>query len=249
MTAIPAPAATSQPSPDPDVIQPGQPLPGVRLYPRAEFVHHAPAPDRVPLDDVPFHTRYKVLRGTCGFRNVESPGFSGRVSGKDLRLWLSGSSAFWGLSEVRITGDQVIRFRKTPRHAVQMFNPDRTSPVVINQPVRQITGEAYRVTTPEQVVQVWRGRLVQDVVTNCLRPGPIDWPDGWAELTATDAVRFQSGSYPWSKPAVYTAEPVSPPATWGPPCTKCGRHASEHDPDRRWSPGCAGWTPQAPPAQ
>ncbi|MEU2462106.1 hypothetical protein ABZ604_31555 [Streptomyces sp. NPDC012473] len=251
MTTSPdSPSTPPQAHPDPDAVQPGQPLPGVRLYPPAEFVHHAPGPDRVPLEDVPFHTRYEALRGTSGFHNIERPGFSGRVSGKDLHCWLAESSAFWGLSEVRITRDQVIRFRKTPRHAVQLFNPDRTSPVVISQPVRQITGEAYRVTTPEHVVQVWRGQVVQDVVTSCLRPGPSDWPDGWAELTGTGAVRFQNGGYPWSKPAVYNAEPIAPPTTWGPPCTRCRKYASEHEPDACWDQSdCRGWTTEVPVAR
>ncbi|WP_329212031.1 hypothetical protein [Streptomyces sp. NBC_01708] len=241
------PSTPPQAPPDPDTIQPEEPLPGVRLYPPAEFVHHMPSPDRVPLEDAPFHTRYEALRGACGFQNTERPGFSGHVSGKDLRRWLAGSSSFWGLSEVRMTGDQVIRFRKTPRHAVQLFNPDRTSPVVINQPVRQITGEAYRVTTPEQGVQVWRGQTVRSAVATCLRPGPSDWPDGWAELTATEAVRFEPSGFPWSEAYVWTADPIDPPATWGRPCTQCGLYAPEHDPNHCWS-RCAGWTIQAPPA-
>ncbi|MFF9690425.1 hypothetical protein [Streptomyces sp. NPDC014623] len=249
MTTSPdSPSMPPQAPPDPDTIQPEEPLPGVRLYPPAEFVVSVPSPDRVPLDNLPFHSSYEKFQGQQGYRNSEGPGQGfRRVSGKVLHGWLSGSCVFWRSSEVRITDDGVIRYRKTPLHAVLLFNPDRTSPIVINRPTQQITGEAYRVTGPGGAVQVWRGQAVRNVVEECLRPGPIDWPDGWAELTATQTVRFQDRGFPWSEPAVYTAEPISDPVVWGPPCTVCSRYASEHDPNRRWGrPDCrGGWTTKA----
>ncbi|MFJ5218793.1 hypothetical protein ACIP98_29245 [Streptomyces sp. NPDC088354] len=234
-TATPVPEQTAP------TIRPGVPLPGTPVRGWEPFPWYD-GPAFLVVDDATFHVRYRQTITGDGYPVRQYVGHWPETTGKDVRNWLRGSLRFWGCSQAAVTDDGTLYYRQTERHAALRFDPDPASGVLITVPDRQLTADAYRFTGPGQSPQLWTPATLRAAVTHATAPGVIDWPDGWAHLMPDGSVRFARQGYPWSAAPEYTAEPTEAPADWGPQCAECGRHASEHDPERGvWGTPCDGF--------
>ncbi|MFD4604329.1 hypothetical protein ACFWPQ_40730 [Streptomyces sp. NPDC058464] len=237
-------------------IRPGSPLPGTELeiVPLPQWYDGAPR-ERIAVRDARMYARYTqtIHRNDTGVPVREAPGYGqphlsgGAVraflGGGAVRAFLGGSLGFWLSSQATITDDETIIYRQTNRHSAITFTPDRESGVIITHPERYITADAYRVTGHGRLPQVWTQAAVREAVSEATRPGPIDWPDGWALLMPDESVRFAPRGFPWKSGDVYIAEPTAPPQEWGPRCGTCDRYATEHDPARGWGRRCSAFQP------
>ncbi|MCM2388809.1 hypothetical protein [Streptomyces albipurpureus] len=223
-------------------VKPGSPLPGIEVknHPLPVW-YDGPPRERIVTDDARFHAAYTqtIGRNADGFSVRESIGCGRRaVTGVEVRNYLRGSLGFWLCSQGSITEDDTIHYRQTAQHHTISFTPDRTSGLIIVYPDRCITAAAYQVAGTDGQPQTWSQNAVRHAVTEALRPGPIDWPDGWALLMPDETIRFARGGFPWAPGDEYTATPVSVPAQWGAPCAECNWRKSEHDPNRLWGNRC-----------
>ncbi|MFG2257248.1 hypothetical protein [Streptomyces mirabilis] len=236
---------------DPADIPAREPLPGTPL-----IAHRIPAwgiaGPYIPMDKADIHARYAQVAGRAGDYPARTAGFGHQTQGQGLDNFIRGNLNFWLSSEARMTDDGVIRYRQTRNHSTTTFIPDKTSGILINRPDDQVAAAAYRVTGPNGITQVWRGRAVRDAIARCRRKPVVGWPAGWAHLMPDASLRFDPGGFPWSAPDIYTAEPADEPDTWGAPCAECAYPESEHDLSRLWprsradGTGCTCWayTPQ-----
>ncbi|MFB7674043.1 hypothetical protein ACFC26_21790 [Kitasatospora purpeofusca] len=223
----------------PPAVPPRQPLPGRPITSQPAPAWH-PDPEQLLLDEVPLHGRYTQHHGKDGSGHParESIWHGKRdVTGTEVRGFLHGSMGFWLHSHAAVEADGTVHYRQTRNHNAVSFVPDRESGVVVNRPDHQVTEGAYLTTGPDGTPRLWRASGVRQAVKEALRPGPSDWPRGWALLMPDGAVRFAPGGFPWSKEEIYTAQPAPAPESWGPECTRCGRIEAEHDPGRAWA-GC-----------
>ncbi len=223
----------------PAAVPPRQPLPGEHLaaFPPAAW---STAPKRLLLEELPMYGRYTQTYGRddAGHPVRESVGYGqGAVTGTDVRSFIGGSMRFWLCSRATVDAGGTIRYRQTDNHNALTFTPDRDSGVIVNRPVHQVPDGAYLVTGPDETPRMWRAAGVRQAVTAVLRPGPVDWPRGWALLMPDGVLRLTPGGAPWGPADVYTAQPAPEPQAWGPQCTRCGRIETEHDPTRAWG-GC-----------
>ncbi|MEV7395056.1 hypothetical protein [Streptomyces sp. NPDC091215] len=228
-------------------IQPGSPLPGTELetVPLPQWYDGAPRP-RIAVRAARMYARYTqtIHHNNTGIPVRESPGYGQpHLRGAEVRAFLGGSLGFWLSSQATITDDETIIYRQTNRHSAITFTPDRDSGVMITHPERYITADAYRVTGHGRLPQVWTQAAVREAVSEATRPGPLDWPDGWALLMPDESVRFAPRGFPWKSGDVYVAEPTAPPQAWGPRCATCDRYAAEHDPARGWGRRCSTFQP------
>jgi hypothetical protein len=115
------------------------------------------------------------------------------------------------------------------------FEPHLPAGVLIRHPEQQVTAPAYMVQKPDRDRMLWSRYALLRAVEVCLRPGPIDWPHGWARLMPGAAVQFVPGGFPWSGPERYTAAPVTDPGDFGTPCADCHHYASDHTPGYPWA--------------
>ncbi|MGW6457479.1 hypothetical protein ACWF94_16435 [Streptomyces sp. NPDC055078] len=222
-------------------VQPGNPLPGIEVknHPLPAW-HEGPSRERIITTDARIHATYTQTIGRYedGFRVGECIGYGRRaVTGKEVRGFLRGSLGFWLSCQASITEDDTIHYRQTIRHNAITLTPDRTSGLIIVHPDRCVTAAAYQVTEHGRQPQMWSQNAVREAVTDTLRPGPIDWPDGWALLMPDGTLRFAPGGS-WQPGDEYTAAPVPAPTQWGAACAECGYRKSEHDPQRRWGNRC-----------
>jgi hypothetical protein len=180
------------------------------------------------MDRADIHVTYAQVVSRAGEFPARTAGYGRTVQGPSVDSFLRNNLNFWLSSDARMADDGVIRYRRGRNHSVVTFVPDKTSGVLINRPDEQVTSAAYRVTGPTGVTQLWRGQTVRDAITTCRIEPPVGWPAGWAHLMTDTSVRFERGGAPWSREAIYTAEPTDEPASWGPPCPRCSRLESEH---------------------
>jgi len=226
--------------------KPDIPLPGttLALHPHPEW-REGPLPPRLLLAEVPIHASYVQTWGTEGVPAETICEGQRNLPGKFLRSYLMGCLRFWLSSEATITSDGTIHYRQTRRSAAITLTPDTSSGVLLSSPEQQVAADAYVVTGHGRDPQIWSQAAVRDAVTHATKPGPADWPAGWALVMPSGALRFQPVTAPW--PLVvrtYTAEPTAPPADWGPRCDHCGRFEPEHDPKYTWGRTC--WDFQHP---
>lgn len=196
-------------------IQPGSPLPGVELgnAPLPQWYDGVPR-ERIIVRDARMYARYTqtIHKNDNAVPVRESPGYGrSHLSGDAARAFISGSLGFWLSSQATITDDETIIYRQTNRHSAITFTPDRESGVIITDPDRYITADAYRVVGHGREPQIWTQAAVREAVAQALRPGPIDWPDGWALLMPDESVRFAPGGFPWKSADARTAEPTAAP--------------------------------------
>ncbi|WP_445517284.1 hypothetical protein [Streptomyces sp. NEAU-174] len=229
-------------------IQPGSPLPGTELavQPLPQW-YDGPPRERIVVREARMHARYTqtIHKDDKGTPVRESAGYGKpNLTGDEVRSFVGGSLRFWLSSQAAITADGTIIYRASRRHSAITFTPVLDSGVIITDPERYITADAYRVTGHGRTPQAWSQAAVREAVTQATRPGPIDWPDGWALLMPDETIRFAAGGFPWMAATEYTAEPVIAPEEWGPRCRECKWHESEHDPNRSWGNRCRKFQPQ-----
>jgi hypothetical protein len=193
----------------------------------------------IHMDRADIHVTYAQVVGHGGEFPAETAGYGRTVQGRSVDSFLRSNLNFWLSSDARMADDGVIRYRRGHNHSVVTFVPDTTSGVLINRPDEQVPAAAYRVTGPTGVTQLWRGQTVRDAIRTCRIEPPVGWPAGWAHLMPDTSVRFERGGAPWSREAIFTAEPTDEPASWGPPCPRCGRLESEHG---LWGGIATDWT-------
>ncbi|MEU0949872.1 hypothetical protein ABZ379_45530 [Streptomyces canus] len=195
------------------------------------------------MDRAAIHVLYAQVIGRAGEFPAKGAGYGRTVQGRSVDSFLRGNLTFWLSSDARMADDGVIRYRRGRNHSVVTFVPDKTSGVLINRPDEQLTAAAYRVTGPTGTSQLWRGATVRAAITACRIEPPVGWPAGWAHLMPDQTIKFASGGAPWSREAIYTAEPTDEPDSWGPPCPRCARLESEHGLwSGRASDGTGCWT-------
>ncbi len=222
-------------------VTPGRPLPGRKLAIFRPFDGY-PGPLPVQLSELAMHAKYEETVATDdGGHRARGLGWGAAGTGQEVRNFLGGSLRGWLFAEASVMEDGAIHYRQSKDHSAVTFTPDRESGVIITDPERDVTADAYRVTGHGRTAQVWSTTGLGRSIAEALRPGPFDWPQGWALLMPDQTVRFADRGMPWSPEKVYVAEPVTTPESWGAPCSQCGRFESEHDPKRAWS-GC--WTHQ-----
>ncbi|MEV7776263.1 hypothetical protein [Kitasatospora sp. NPDC086791] len=234
-------------TPQQTASQPNQPLPGARLtaFGPIGWRKGTPMPETHRLlSDLPMAAKYAetIATGDGGYSS-RGLGWGAAGTGDEVRRFLGSCLTHLPCSEASVQEDGTIHYRQSRRHSVVTFTPDTESGVIITDPASQVTADAYRVTGHDRTPQVWSAAGVRRAVADATRPGPIDWPDGWALLMPDATIRFAPRGFPWSAAPVYVGEPVPAPETWGPSCAQCGRFESEHDPKRAWA-GC--WTFQPP---
>ncbi|MFJ1757582.1 hypothetical protein [Kitasatospora sp. NPDC088134] len=224
----------------PPTAPPRRPLPGAPITTHPDPQWHT-GPARLPLDEVPLHGRYTQHPGRdeTGYPAQQLISYGKReVTGVEVRNFLKNTMRFWLSSSATVDADGTVRYRQTDNHNPVTFAPVTDSGTVVNRPHQQIPEGVYLVTGSDGTPRPWRASALRQAVEESLRPGPFDWPQGWALLMPDGAVRFAPRGDPWSQ-RLYTAQPApdAEPESWGPKCTRCHRVAVEHDPKRSWG-GC-----------
>ncbi|MFD3923048.1 hypothetical protein [Streptomyces sp. NPDC058595] len=216
-----------------------EPLPGRAILPEPrrlpEWYYDQPDLPHVVLKELDFHVRYEQIRERDGLPPHDSPAdLARRVRGQAMRTFLISSLNGWRLSEAAITDDGVIRYRHSRDHRVLRFLPDTAAGVLIVRPDVQLTAPTYRVTGPAGERYLWSRHALLGAVGVCLRPGPIDWPDGWAHLLPNGQVRFADRRFPWAPYEEWTAKPIAKPVDLGEPCADCRHFRIDHNQGAPW---------------